>query len=148
MSTKVPAESEATIVVLYGRNSVGEMVPIKVNDSGHVLTAPAPGTSYSSPSAEASKVVSTSACSPARFGMLNGNAGTRYVLLFNATSLPANGAIPVDGGSSQTSNSRSNITLPIPTDRFSAGLVIATSSTSSSLTIGSADALFSVDLYP
>jgi hypothetical protein len=131
-----------------GPDGGGLLRGVRLSAAGITHTVPGVGASYTSTAAEASCVASASACAPARVSMTNGNAGTRYCLMFDATSLPANGAIPKDGGGAQSTNARNFLVFPVPTARFSTGLVVASSSTASSLTIGSADALFSVDLFP
>lgn len=135
-------------VTQVGGSNGTNLYAFKVSAAGVAHTVPGVGASYTSTAAEASAVVQASACAPARVSMTNGNAGTRYCLMFDATSLPSNGAIPKDGGGSQSTNARNFLIFPVPTARFATGLVVASSSTASSLTIGSSDALFSVDLFP
>ncbi len=134
-------------VYVGGKDGSGNAQPVLVSAAGNVQTSAAKGTTVSSTAAEASRVISASACMAARASMYNGNAATRYMQLHNATSLPANGAVPSSVlviGTTQTQVA----TFPIPTDRFSTGCVIANSSTGATLTVGAADSLFTVDLFP
>lgn len=135
-------------VTQVGGSNGTNLYAFKVSAAGILHTVPGVGASYTSTAAEASCVVQASACAPARVSMTNGNAAARFCLMFDSTSLPSNGAIPKDGGGSQSTNSRNFLVFPVPTARFATGLVVASSSTASSLTIGSSDALFSVDLFP
>lgn len=139
--------SVTNAVPVGGKDGSGSAQPFLVNASGVAQTSAAKGTSVSSTAAESSHVISASACLVARASMLNGNAATRYLQLHNATSLPSNGAVPVAViiiGTTQTQV----MTFNIPTNKFGTGCVAATSTTGSTLTIGSADALFTVDLFP
>ncbi len=134
-------------VYVGGKDGSGNAQPVLVNASGMAQVSAAKGTSVSSTAAEASHVISASACLVSRASMQNGNAATRYMQLHNTTSLPSNGAVPVSTiiiGTTQTQVT----TFSIPTDKFSTGCVVATSTTGATLTIGSADALFTVDLFP
>jgi hypothetical protein len=115
--------------------------------AGIAQVSAAKGTSSSSTGLEASRVVSASACLPSRVSMLNTNASVRYLHIFNTASLPSNGAVPIDTAHC-TTGQRAIITYSIPTDRCSTGMTVAFSSTSNTLTIGAAEALFTVDLYP
>ena len=117
------------------------------SSTGIVPVSSAKGTSSTSTALEASRVISASACMPSRVSMLNTNASVRYLHLFNTASLPANGAVPMDSAHC-TSGQRAIVTYAIPTDRCGTGLTVAFSSTSNTLTIGAAEALFTVDLYP
>lgn len=94
-----------------------------------------------SSAAEASHVVKATAGSLFTAGMFNNNGATRYLQGFQAAALPANGAVPV-------------FSIPVATGAtefqlfgdlgltFSTGIVLANSSTATTLTIGGADALF------
>lgn len=134
-------------VYVGGKDGSGNAQPLLVNASGVLQTSMAKGTSVSSTAAEASRVISASACLVSRISMQNGNGATRYCQAHNATSLPSNGAVPVAViiiGTTQTQV----MSFSIPTDKFSTGCVVATSTTGPTLTIGSSDATFGVDLFP
>lgn len=134
-------------VYVGGKDGSGNAQPVLVNASGVLQVSAAKGTSVSSTAASASLVVSASACLVSRISMQNGNGATRFCHAHNATSLPANGAVPVAViiiGTTQTQV----MSFTIPTDKFSTGCVVATSTTGPTLTIGSADGTFSVDLFP
>jgi hypothetical protein len=162
--TQVPDIDSNGAVRLQSGGASGAAVPSRVTqvggpDGGGLLRAllmsaagiaqvsAAKGTSSSSTGLEASRVVSASACLPSRVSMLNTNASVRYLHIFNTASLPSNGAVPIDTAHC-TTGQRAIITYSIPTDRCSTGMTVAFSSTSNTLTIGAAEALFTVDLYP
>lgn len=227
MSTKAPAESEAKCVALFGIDSSGNIVPVKIDDTGRLVTgggaanqsapsgnpvpiagydsgnsgrvqvpdidsngglrlqsggtagataptrvtqvggidaagllrallvsaagiaqtSPAKGTTTSSTGLETNKVISAAPCLVARASMLNTNAGVRYLHAFDTTSLPANGAVPTDTAHA-TTGQRAILTYAIPTTRFASGCVVAISTTSNTLTLGAAEALFTVDQFP
>lgn len=130
-----------------GPDGGGLLRALLLSAAGIAQVSAAKGTSSSSTALEASRVISASACLPSRVSMLNTNASVRYLHIFNTTSLPANGAVPIDSAHC-TSGQRAIITYSIPTDRCSTGMTVAFSSTSNTLTIGAAEALFTVDLYP
>lgn len=162
--TQVPDIDSNGAVRLQSGGAAGSAVPTRVTQvggpdgsgllrallmsaAGIAQVSAAKGTSSSSTALEASRVVSASACLVSRVSMLNTNASVRYLQLFNTTSLPANGAVPIDSAHC-TTGQRAVITYSIPTDRCSTGLTLAFSSTSNTLTVGSAEALFTADLYP
>lgn len=130
-----------------GPDGSGLLRALLMSAAGIAQVSAAKGTSNSSTALEASRVISASACMPSRASMLNTNASVRYLQIFNTTSLPANGAVPIDSMHC-TTGQRAVITYSIPTDRCGTGLTVAFSSTSNTLTIGAAEALFTVDLYP
>lgn len=138
----------ANPVPVGGIDGSGTPRPLLTSAAGNMQTAPAKGTSYSSPALEISKVVSASACLVSKIRVQNINGATRYVHIFNASSLPANTTVPTVMFT-LTANSGGEVVFPIPTDRFSTGLVVAASSTQGALTISAtADFLISVDLFP
>lgn len=138
----------ANPVPVGGIDGGGTARPLLTSAAGNMQTAPAKGTSYSSPALEISKVVSASACLVSKIRVQNINGATRYVHIFNASSLPANTTVPTVMFT-LTANSGGEVVFPIPTDRFSTGLVVAASSTQGMLTISAtADFLISVDLFP
>lgn len=138
----------ANPVPIGGIDGSGRAVPLLTSAAGNMQTAPAKGTTVSSSAAEASHVISASACLVAKIRGYNGNAGVRYFQGHNASSLPGNGAVPSVVSEQATSAHAQEVNFAIPTDRFSTGCVVATSSTGATLTIGSADATFTVDLFP
>lgn len=94
-----------------------------------------------SAAAEASRVVKATAGSLFTVGMFNNNGATRYLQGFQAAALPANGAVPV-------------FSIPVAAGAtvfqlfgdlgltFATGIVLANSSTATTLTVGGADSLF------
>ena len=69
--------------------------------------------------------------------------------LFNATSLPANGAVPISFVGAGASPAASNKSYTIPVDRFTTGCVVAFSSTVATLTVSVAnEAFFEWELFP
>ena len=73
--------------------------------------------------------------------MFNNNGSTRYLQVFDAAALPANGVVP-DLVIAVTTGATVQIPLTgrVP---FATGIVLAISTTAATLTIGAADALFS-----
>ena len=135
--------------VLVGGVDLGGLVrSLLTSAAGIQQVSAAKGTSYSSAALEISKVVSASACLVSKIRVQNINGATRYVHIFNAAALPGNGTVPTVMFT-LTANSGGEVVFPIPTDRFSTGLVVAASSTQGTLTISAtADFLISVDLFP
>jgi hypothetical protein len=90
---------------------------------------------------EASRVIKASPGVLYGLSGYNANAGTRYIQLFNSTTLPADTAVPV-------------LTIPVATGAsfnidfgaygmgFSVGIVVCNSSTGPTKTIGAADSWF------
>jgi hypothetical protein len=73
--------------------------------------------------------------------MTNANVGTRWLQGFDATALPANGAVPVFSIHAAT-GTEAGLSYS-PTGRaFKSGCLLAISTTQNSLTIGGADAIF------
>jgi len=135
-------------VYVAGIDGGGLVRPLLVSAAGNGQVSAAKGTTVSSSAAEASHVISASACLVAKIRGYNGNAGVRYFQGHNASSLPGNGAVPSVVSEQATSAHAQEVNFAIPTNRFSTGCVVATSSTGATLTIGAADATFTVDLYP
>lgn len=100
----------------------------------------APSTS-SSAAAEASRVIKASAGSLFSATMFNNNGATRYLQAFNAAALPVNGTVPVFSIPVLTGASETLLLGDLGLT-FSTGIVLANSSTATSLTIGAADSLF------
>lgn len=135
-------------VYVAGIDGSGNARPPLMSAAGNAQTSAAKGTSYSSAAAESSAVVSASACSPSMVNVRNTTGTTRYVQFFNAGAVPANGTVP-KFMFMLTANSDQQKTFPVPTDRFSSGMTIASSSTAATLTISAGtDLLIQVDLYP
>lgn len=72
----------------------------------------------------------------------NTKATAQFVLVFDASVLPADGAVPLIGKSMQAGDAFAASWLP--PRRFEAGLILCNSSTQASKTIGGADCLFDV----
>jgi len=120
-----------------------------VVNAGAAITKQKAGTSYNSAALEKSAVISAVAASPAIARMWNAGGSTRFLQLHDASSLPANGAIPDDVVSVGTAAAALPIVLPIPSNGYATGVVAACSTTAATLTItGTNDALFSVILFP
>ncbi len=135
-------------VYVAGIDGGGLVRPLLTSAAGNAQVSTAKGTSYSSAALEISRVVSASACSPSKVRVQNISGSTRYVHMFNASSLPANGTVPTMMFT-LTANSGGEVVFQIPTERFSTGLVVASSSSQGSLTIAaSAEFLIWVDLFP
>lgn len=112
--------------------------------SASVLTTQRPAvTPVTSTAFEASKVLKASAGQLVQLSVFNSKVSAQFILLINATSLPANGAvallfppIPIAAGTLLV------LDLPAPLVA-STGIVAANSSTGTfSLTVGSADCAF------
>lgn len=69
----------------------------------------------------------------------NGNAATRYIHIFNATALPANGTAPTLAPIAVPTGQTFSLDLAGYGIYFSTGIVVATSTTLATLTAGSAD---------
>jgi hypothetical protein len=76
------------------------------------------------------------------FTVNNTKASAQFILVFDLATLPSNGAVPDVSLTAPASLDRG--ALWIPARRMTQGIVIANSSTSSTLTIGSADCFFDV----
>ena len=81
------------------------------------------------------------------FSVLNTNAAAQYIQLHDTGSAPSNGAIPV---SVFTVAAAANLVVAftMPGRRFHQGLYICNSSTAATLTAGSADCFFDVQVIP
>src|SRR5690349_17850996 len=77
------------------------------------------------------------------FTVYSSNAAGQYGLMFDADALPANGSAPIVAFPLQAHNGFAIGWQP-QGRAFDAGLVLANSSTDSTLTVGSADCLFDV----
>lgn len=69
----------------------------------------------------------------------NGNAATRYIHIFNATSLPANGTAPTLAPFAVLAGQWFSLDLTPFGAYFATGIVVANSTTLATLTVGSAD---------
>ena len=74
------------------------------------------------------------------FTVTNTKGSDQYVLMFDARTVPSNGAVPIFGQKVSTVDAISGLWWPGRT--FFAGIVLCNSSTQGSLTIGAADCLF------
>lgn len=99
-------------------------------------------TSYFSAALEASHVVKASAGELAFLSMFNDNAATRWLQVFNSTTVPADTTVP-DLVTEVTAGA--TIQMPL-TGRvpFATGISICISTTAATKTVGGADALFAV----
>lgn len=96
-----------------------------------------------STAAEASKVVKASAGRLYSVSVSNANAATRYLMVFNATSLPGNGTVPVFTPIKVSTGDQGQAAFfDINGKYFSTGIVVAMSSTQNTLTIAGSDHLF------
>lgn len=92
---------------------------------------------------QSSRVVKSSAGRLYSLSVSNENASTRYLQLFNSTSLPGDGAVPVFCPVEVPSGKQASITFfDINGKYFSTGITAAMSSTQNSLTIAGTDHLF------
>ena len=95
---------------------------------------------YASRALEKSAVVKTGDGWLYGFTFTNTNAAARFVLVFDAHDLPANGAVPLIAKSCPLGDAVGFSWLP--PRRFEAGLVLCNSTTQATLTLGTADSLF------
>jgi hypothetical protein len=104
-------------------------------------------TNYSSQALEKSRVVFTGQCRLEGFNAVNTNASTRYIMVFDATAVPANGAVT---GMIFTATSGQSVGVYWGTTGrwMQFGLVICNSTTQTSLTLGAADSAFDVQYTP
>jgi hypothetical protein len=103
--------------------------------------AQGPAQTVSSTAYEASHVLKTGPGFILLLFGYNSKASAQFIQLHDATSLPAEAAVPV---ASFTVPASSNFSLAVPTEgmRFSTGIVVCNSSTGPTKTIGSADVFF------
>lgn len=98
---------------------------------------------YSSAAQEASAIVKAAKGGLIGFFMHNGNVAQRFLQVFDSATLPADGAVPVF--SFPVAPSAVFIpTMPGISMPFQKGIVVCTSTTFLTKTIGTADALFTV----
>lgn len=95
---------------------------------------------YASRALEASAVVKTGDGILFGFTVTNTNVAAQFVLLFDATARPGNGAVPIIGKLVAGGDAVGFNWFPGRT--CFAGIVLCNSSTQGSLTIGAADCLF------
>jgi len=96
---------------------------------------------------EASHIVCSGACRVLGFSVSNTKASGQFIQVFDATALPANGAIPLI--SIDIATVVAKVVTWNPYGRwFDRGCVISNSTTQGSLTVGSADCLFDVQYVP
>lgn len=88
----------------------------------------------------ASQVLKTSRGRILYLNAYNNNAAVRYLMLFDATALPANGTTPLlMQAMTATASIPKELAFPPEGMTFTNGLVIAVSSTAASLTLAGAD---------
>jgi len=94
---------------------------------------------------EASRVVATNSSIFYSAALSNKGGSNLYLMVFDASSLPANGTVPtMPPLLVGTTDTRSISNLPLP-DKFSTGIVVAASSTQENLTVSTGtDAFFYV----
>lgn len=97
---------------------------------------------YSSPRLQASAVVKSGPGKLFGLTVTNTKASTQYVQIFDASTLPAEGAVPVLAALLPASDALGLSWLPART--FLTGCVVCNSSTQGTKTLGSADCLFDV----
>lgn len=104
---------------------------------------PLPLSAYTSALASHLAVPVQQAVAVLGFTVLNTKTSAQYVLVFDADTLPGNGAIPVVTFTVSGSDNLGVAWTPYGR-RFEAGIVLANSSTAATLTAGSADCWFDV----
>lgn len=145
----VGAAAPAKGKYVVGRDGSGTVRAVRTNIGGVLNNVPGLGSANDSTAYESSHVFSTSACEPARLTVYSKNGGALTVMFFNATSLPANGALPKETPIPISPSNRTTTSYVNPTGRYTIGLVGALSTTNSSLTIlGTSDGWFSADFFP
>lgn len=97
---------------------------------------------YASARLQASAVIKTGPGILYGFTVTNTKASAQYCLVFDANSVPADGAIPILAKSVAANDAVGFSWLPGRT--FLVGIVICNSSTNTSKTVGSADCFFDV----
>ena len=117
---------------LNGRTIAGLSPP------NSTTVAPANSTSTAE---EASRIIKASAGVLYGLTVYNNNAATRYIQLYNSASLPADAVVPAVTIEVAAQSSRS-IDWGVYGRAFTAGIVVANSSTDTTKTIGAADSLF------
>jgi hypothetical protein len=97
---------------------------------------------YSSSGPEARCFVKTGASYLFGFTVSNSNAAARFIQVFDTDQRPANGAVPTIVVSCPTVGDKEM--LWIPPRRMDRGIVICSSTTQNTLTLGAAEFLFDV----
>ena len=97
---------------------------------------------YSSQAAEAQALVASGPAYLFGFTVSNSNAAARFIQVFDKNAFPANGAVPVVCVSCPTVADKEM--LWIPPRRMDRGIVICSSTTQNTLTLGAAEFLFDV----
>jgi hypothetical protein len=97
---------------------------------------------YTSPALASSCVVKTGPGLLVGFTVTNTSASSQYVLVFDATTLPADGTIPILAASVSANTTSTFNWIPGRTHQH--GIILCNSSTNTSKTIGSANCIFDV----
>lgn len=108
----------------------------EIGPGGFPLTSASPGF-------EASRVVKSGSGALFGVGGFNNKGSAQFILIFDATALPANGAVPVGPPITVPAGNNFSVDFGIWGLGFRGGCVIANSSTANTLTVGSADVFFS-----
>lgn len=95
----------------------------------------------------ASQVMFTGTCYVTSIQMNNTNASVQYGQIFDASVVPADGAIP-DYLLTLSGLADKFLTFPLPGLFFRTGVVMCNSSTAATKTVGSADCFFHVQYVP
>jgi hypothetical protein len=93
-----------------------------------------------SPRLEASRVIKTGPGILFGFTVTNTNASAQFVQIFDAATLPADGAVPILSKSATAADATGFNWIPGRT--FLVGCIICNSSTQATKTIGAADCIF------
>lgn len=100
-------------------------------------------TNADSTALEASRVIKASAGKLYTLMVFNSSTSAQYVLIFNSTTVPADGTAPTIMPIYVPPNSNASLDYGINGRSFSTGIAVCNSSTSSTKTIGSANCWFS-----
>lgn len=151
----LPVSLASLPALATGSNTIGAVTQngtwtTGVNSGAKIGTVPVIGTTARTSGFATHLVAATSACYPCGGRVHSKNASVGYAQVFNAASLPANGAVPDEVIVVSGNNGASLLQFPpIPTNGYGTGLVVALSTTQATLTIiGTSDALIVVHFFP